>query len=295
MLHGIHSVYPPPSASGHKGEDPIANKKLRRGDGLWSFTKEILGWIFDGNRHTIQLPEEKCKKIIHLIRRILKSKTTPRKRLEQLLGNLQHASFGIPGGSGLFSALQMSLSGEAPFLTITPCLQLALEDWREIIHHLRRTPTSIHHLVPIAPDFLGYSDACKLGAGGVWMAASSPLPYIVWRVAFPDDIVARLKTKHNPTGDLTINDFELVGIVLEFLALTGVCRDVTSRHLVIRADNTSAVSWAYRMRTSASLPAARLLRYLGLLILAHHTSPLTTEYVPGPENDMADKSSRSFK
>jgi len=26
MLHGIHSVYPPPSASGHKGEDPIANK-----------------------------------------------------------------------------------------------------------------------------------------------------------------------------------------------------------------------------------------------------------------------------
>jgi hypothetical protein len=35
MLHAIHAVFPPPEATGHAGEDPIALKKLRQGDGMW--------------------------------------------------------------------------------------------------------------------------------------------------------------------------------------------------------------------------------------------------------------------
>ena len=48
MLHGIHSFFPPPEISGHQGEDPISQKKLKQGDGLWESTKEILGWLLDG-------------------------------------------------------------------------------------------------------------------------------------------------------------------------------------------------------------------------------------------------------
>lgn len=48
ILHGIHSVFPPPAATGHKGEDPVSLKKLKQGDGLWATRKELLGWIFDG-------------------------------------------------------------------------------------------------------------------------------------------------------------------------------------------------------------------------------------------------------
>ena len=35
VMHGIHSVFPPPEVSGHSGEDPISQKKLRDGEGLW--------------------------------------------------------------------------------------------------------------------------------------------------------------------------------------------------------------------------------------------------------------------
>ena len=36
VLHGIHSVFPPPLVTGHAREDPVSLKKLDQGDGLWS-------------------------------------------------------------------------------------------------------------------------------------------------------------------------------------------------------------------------------------------------------------------
>lgn len=53
MLHGIHSIFPPPEVTGHAGEDPIAQKKMLEGEGLWQDCKEILGWIFDGKAYTM--------------------------------------------------------------------------------------------------------------------------------------------------------------------------------------------------------------------------------------------------
>ena len=35
ILHGIHSIFPPPSVTGGTEEDPVALKKLCQGDGLW--------------------------------------------------------------------------------------------------------------------------------------------------------------------------------------------------------------------------------------------------------------------
>ena len=46
LLHGIHSVFPPPETTGHNGGDPVPLKKLLEGDGVWAVRKEILGWIF---------------------------------------------------------------------------------------------------------------------------------------------------------------------------------------------------------------------------------------------------------
>jgi hypothetical protein len=47
--------------------------------------------------------------------------------------------------------------------------------------------------------------------GGTWFTVGQrPL---VWRHPFPPDIVSRLVSFANPTGDLTNSDFELVGVV----------------------------------------------------------------------------------
>lgn len=63
ILHDIHSVFPPPSVTGHDGEDPVSQKKLEQGDGRWATRKEILGWVFDGHNQTIELPLNKVEKI----------------------------------------------------------------------------------------------------------------------------------------------------------------------------------------------------------------------------------------
>ena len=48
LIHGIHSVFPPPKVSGHNGQDPISKKKLDSGKGQWAVRKEVLGWMVDG-------------------------------------------------------------------------------------------------------------------------------------------------------------------------------------------------------------------------------------------------------
>jgi hypothetical protein len=63
ILHGIHSVFPPPAVTGHAGEDPVSIKKLKQGDGLWATRKELLGWVFDGARRCIELPPDKVERL----------------------------------------------------------------------------------------------------------------------------------------------------------------------------------------------------------------------------------------
>ena len=43
LLHGIHSVFPPPKVSGHNGQDPISKKNPELGEGQWEVRKEVLG------------------------------------------------------------------------------------------------------------------------------------------------------------------------------------------------------------------------------------------------------------
>eukprot|EP00957_Ditylum_brightwellii_P149930 11418300-Ditylum_brightwellii.AAC.1 len=116
MLHGLHSVYPPPEVTHHPGGNSCAEKKLKQGDGQWDFKKEILGWIFNDIHYTIQLPPEKCDKIVRLIETLLISTAAPLKSYQKLTGNLQHASYGIPGGAGLFSPLQMTMAGDPNYV-----------------------------------------------------------------------------------------------------------------------------------------------------------------------------------
>ena len=99
----------------------------------------------------------------------------------------------------------------------------------------------------------------------------------------------------NPSGTITINDLELAGIILQVMALTRLGPTLTNKHIALYYDNTSAVSWTYKMRTSASTIAARLIRLLGLLILDHGLSPLSIDHIKGDDNDMADRSSRAFQ
>jgi hypothetical protein len=219
MLHSIHCVFPPPAVTGHDGGDPISEKKLGQGDGTWSQTKEILGWIFDGKNYTLKLSDKKCTEIIAMIRRMLRQKRASLHQYQKLAGKLQHASFGLPGGTGLFSPIQMAMLGDPQFINLSADLKQALSDWKHIIRVMMNNPTSVLQLISDYPDYIGYSNTCKLGAGGVWCSGIKGLTHIVWKVQWPQAIQDALITEENPSGKITINDLELAGMVLNWLVL----------------------------------------------------------------------------
>jgi hypothetical protein len=295
MLHGIHSVFPPNEITQHPGGDSIAENKIDKGEGKWETCKEVLGWNFDGDKYTIQLPPDKCDNIIKLIKTSLKQRVLPLKKFQKIAGKLQHASLGVPGGSGLFSPLQAAMVGNPKYINVDKYLKVALEDWRTIIHFQKTHPISVKQLVANIPNIIGYGDACKQGAGGVLTPGTDPHNYIVWQVEWPTDIQQRLVTDTNPKGDISMNDLELAGIILTFLAVELTTPNIQHKHIGTYCDNTSAVSWANKLRTSKSIPAARLLRMLGLRLMATSASSLTTLNIPGTDNEMADISSRTFK
>lgn len=68
MLHGIHTIFPPPAVTGHLGGDPISEKKIDSDEGHWNYKKEILGWLVDGKKSTIQLPNDKKTKILEQLK-----------------------------------------------------------------------------------------------------------------------------------------------------------------------------------------------------------------------------------
>ena len=297
MINGIHSISPPPEVTNHPGGDPVSEKKLDKGEGVWSFDKEILGWDFNGKHFTIQLPPKKCDEIILQIKKLSKLKRASLNKYQKLSGKLQHASFGIPCGRALFSPIQHAMRFNPKFINLVPELKQILADWQYMIQYMKKHPTSVLQLVHNFPDYIGHSDACALGAGGVWNSGMKPIksPFL-WQVEWPKDIRESLVSASNPTGHITINDLELAGLVLNWLALElQPSIPLAFHHIGTYCDNTSAVAWTQKLRTSTSIIAGRLLRMLGMRIHARQASSLLPLHIAGKDNQMADIVSRAFK
>ena len=295
MLHAIHSVFQPPDVTGHPGGDTVPIKKILKGEGKWEHLKEVLGWMIDGVNYTIYLPKKKMDTIVKELSKIQRLKSIPLNRFQKIAGKLQHASYAMPGGWGLFSPIQMAMRGNPRHVKITPFLAETLKDWKIIIKEIAKIPTHVLQLVDGYPDFLGYSDACKRGCGGIWMGITEDIGYVVWRVEFPQDIQDALVTWSNLDGTITISDLELAGMIIEWLVLEELVDDLTFKHIGLNCDNSNSVSWTNKYRTAKSIPASRLLRLLCIRMHMRRTSPLLSIGIKGDDNDMADVSSRSFK
>ena len=166
ILHGIHSVFPAPTITGHEGGDPVSIKKLQKEEGRWEFEKEILGWVFNGKDYTLYLPHEKSKKLTSLLKSTKRKSTVTLNSFQKIVGKLVLASIGIPKGASLLPAISKRLQTTAEYVTITQNIRQSLNDWRFMLQLLKSRPTSVLELTPKNPCFIGYIDACNTGVGG---------------------------------------------------------------------------------------------------------------------------------
>ena len=236
-------------------------KKLHAGEGIWAFRKEILGWIFDGIERTIELPPGKLDKIKKDIKQVLRRQHIKTTDFQSLVGKIQHATLAIPNGKGLLAPLFKLLPTDHSFSSKRKHIQIpagseahaALKDLNTILKLVANRPTRCAQLVPGWPDYIGFCDACKHGAGGVWLSAKSDIHPTVWRLQWPPEVVQRLISPDNPNGDLTINDLEMAGLLLHYLVLERIAPTIKHKHAAAWCDNTSTVSWARCLTSSKSL------------------------------------------
>ena len=73
----------------------------------------------------------------------------------KLAGRIQHTYFGIPGGEGLFSPIQVSLKGKRQWLSIIHDQTQHIQDWEEIIKHMGRHTTQVRQMVKNLPHYIG--------------------------------------------------------------------------------------------------------------------------------------------
>jgi hypothetical protein len=296
-LHGIHSVFPPPSVTGHTGgKDPISLKKLQRGDARWHHEKEILGFLVNGQTKTVRISDAKATDIVSELRRILKKKHVQLKRYRRIVGKLRHVALIMPSTKGLFSPINKALQGEPAVIGLGKISEVraAFLDLAHMVADLATRPTHVKELVPGDDHYTGYCDACAAGAGGVWLSGDLNLRPIVWRVQFSTYITHQVISDSNPRGTLTNSDLEMAAVLLHYMVLQ---QEVDLRYIRtgVWSDNTPTVAWTKRMADRSQGPTAgRLLRGLAAVQRSVHAGPLTLGSIAGIQNDMADVASRCF-
>jgi hypothetical protein len=296
-LHGIHSIFPPPDVTGHKGgKDPVSIKKLEKGDAQQNHEKEILGFIVDGLHRTVWISDDKATNIVLEIKKILKKKRVQLRRYRRIVGKLRHVALIMPSTRGLFSPINKALQGDPATIGLGRASEVreALLDLATMVTALGARPTHIKELVPDDDHYVGYCDACAAGAGGVWFSGDLHLDPIVWCVPFPQEISSQVVSNSNPDGNLTNSDLEMAAALLHYMVLQQVT-NMRHKRAGTFSDNTPTVSWSTRMADRSKGPTAgRLLRGLAAVQRTTQAGPYTVASVAGKKNQMADVASRSF-
>ena len=299
-LYTIHGLFPPPAQSGHTGgKDPISIKKLEAGDARWDHTKELLGFVFDGQERTVHLTQRKAQSIADATTKLLKKNRTSIHKFQSIVGKMRHVATILPAARGMFTPLNRALRNGPTTIPLGAKgdVRAALLDLKQLITTLAARPTHVNEiLVPASPDYIGFCDASAFGAGGVWFSGVCSVPETVWRLQWPKDITAAVVSDSNPTGTLTNSDLEMAAILLQVNVLEALGVTLHHKSLHIHSDNTPSVAWCTKMatKTANSDAAHRLIRGLAIRQRMLHSAPVSITHVAGEDNTLADIASRAL-
>ena len=105
-MTGIHDVFP--ANDEDDGDDPISEKKLKKGEGQYSTVKTLLGFDFDGINKTMWLETAKREKLLKILHGWIRtghrgSAGIPFTEFESTVAKIWHAFTSIPMGASLLS------------------------------------------------------------------------------------------------------------------------------------------------------------------------------------------------
>ena len=99
LLRAIKEIFP---SVPDEFKDSISLKKALQGGGSWLPVKEILGWILDTHRGTLQLPEKHRLELTDLLQIPASQRRIPMDKLRRLIGKLRLLHLAVPSAIGHF-------------------------------------------------------------------------------------------------------------------------------------------------------------------------------------------------
>ena len=284
-MQAMEEVFAQQDADTMHRKEAILEKKLVKGDGGWNQHKEVLGWILDSERMTLELTEQRAKRIIDIFEDLQGRNRVSVKKWQCVLGELQFMGPAVPGSAGLFGALQLGLAhSDKHRVKITRFLQDHLTDFEALARDISLHPTQLAEVVLDYPSVIGSVDAAKPGMGGVLFTPGHPPT--LWRASFLPDVQARIITYDNLGGDLTNSDLEQAGILAHADVAVSLY-DLWELTLSTLNDNTAAISRNRKGAITSNQPVAYLCR-LSSLHCRHHHYCHEVSHIQGLANEMAN-------
>ncbi|KAL7532596.1 hypothetical protein ACHAWF_004183 [Thalassiosira exigua] len=202
VMAGIHDVFPP---AGKDEEDSIFVKKLKKGKGQFALQKELLGFKFDGEAHTLWLAKEKRVVLLLTLKGWIRGAMDgqggiPYPIFDSVVRKLRHTFTAISEGKGLLSPCNcvQALQPQVVYLHRNKALLEAIRDARTLLRESIAFPTHCKQLDVGWSDYVGVNDASRHGVGGIVIGKGARWVSTVFRMEWLEDIKADIVTLPNP-------------------------------------------------------------------------------------------------
>ena len=164
-MHTINHMFVQPNERTPNRKKAVSKKKMNEGNGGWNQQKEILGWILDTDKGTIELTDHKKEQVMQIFGELWDKKWISIKKWHQVLGELRFMGAAI--AAGLFGAMQLGLThSEKNHMWITPYLHDHLTDFEMLTCSMMQRLTHLAEIIPDYPSVIGVVDAAQTGMGG---------------------------------------------------------------------------------------------------------------------------------
>lgn len=238
----------------------------------------FLGFVLNSVLMRVSLTPDKASSIKHACQKLLVDKQPTIRTVSRVIGLLVASFPGVMYGPLFYRhlefdkthALKLNLGNFDAVLTLSHESLAELRWWEQNVTEsycpiLQGDPDIIIESDSSLKGWGGYVKSCNTAIGGEWT---------------PGDLDA-----------MHINALELKAA---FLALQSFCKHEQDKHVRLVMDNVTAVSYIRRMGGSKSKQCNDIAKQIWLFAMKHNLW-LSSSYIKGSENTVADYNSRNFE